>query len=121
MIPAVTEPDATWYFSVVMTWSDVEVSTAIIALSLPAMKGLFGLVARRRKESTNNPSGSQESHRMKYLRSKTSQQLYDGDSTEPNDVCVGTRENTSEEALCPDANAGGITVKNTVQMKVDRV
>ncbi|EED11730.1 conserved hypothetical protein [Talaromyces stipitatus ATCC 10500] len=49
MIPAIEDSDATWYFSVVMVWSDTEVSTAIIALSLPALKGLFSGMRNKRK------------------------------------------------------------------------
>ncbi|OQE33027.1 hypothetical protein PENFLA_c001G07266 [Penicillium flavigenum] len=44
MIVALQHPDeATWCFSVVMVWSTTEISTATIALSLPALRALFAV------------------------------------------------------------------------------
>ncbi|KAJ6184183.1 hypothetical protein N7519_005484 [Penicillium mononematosum] len=40
--------DATWYFSVVMVWSTTEISNAIIALSLPALRALFAVWSKNR-------------------------------------------------------------------------
>jgi hypothetical protein len=70
MIPAIEDADATWYFSVVMVWSDTEVSTAIIALSLPALKGLFGGIRNKRKGSSQDGvygSLTEDSHKMQHL------------------------------------------------------
>ncbi|KAJ5178257.1 uncharacterized protein N7500_000956 [Penicillium coprophilum] len=59
MIVALRHPeDATWYFSVVMVWSTTETSAAIIALSLPALRALFGFWSRKR--STMNHSDSDQ-------------------------------------------------------------
>ncbi|OQE44232.1 hypothetical protein PENCOP_c002G07565 [Penicillium coprophilum] len=59
MIVAIQHPkDPTWYFSVVMVWSTTEISAAIIALSLPALRALFGVLSRNR--STMNHSDSDE-------------------------------------------------------------
>jgi hypothetical protein len=55
MLPVVNDPnDATWHFSVVLAWSSGEISAAIIALSLPALKGLFGLTLKEKSPSNNS-------------------------------------------------------------------
>ncbi|RAK96824.1 uncharacterized protein BO80DRAFT_448986 [Aspergillus ibericus CBS 121593] len=64
MIPAINETDATWYFSVVMVWSDTEVSTAIIALSLPALKGLVGAVAGSTRKATSQEQSGSNGHEL---------------------------------------------------------
>lgn len=38
MLPAVRVADATWYYALIAAWSSAEVSTAVIALSVPALK-----------------------------------------------------------------------------------
>lgn len=42
MIPGVREVDATWYYATIAAWSSAEVCTAVIALSVPALKPLLG-------------------------------------------------------------------------------
>lgn len=57
MIVALQHPDdTTWYFSVVMVWSTTEIGAAIIALSLPALRALFGVLSKNRL--TMHHSGS---------------------------------------------------------------
>ncbi|KAL2787918.1 hypothetical protein BJX66DRAFT_340773 [Aspergillus keveii] len=60
MLPVVNKPeDATWYFSVVLGWSSGEISAAIIALSLPALKALFGSALKNKSsasDSNSNPN-----------------------------------------------------------------
>ncbi|KAL4884313.1 hypothetical protein BJY04DRAFT_215287 [Aspergillus karnatakaensis] len=57
MIISVNNPtDATWYFSPVIAWTCAEISAAIIALSLPALRTIFGFLKEQR--STRDQSGS---------------------------------------------------------------
>jgi hypothetical protein len=60
MLPVVNKPeDATWYFSVVLGWSSGEISAAIVALSLPALKALFGSALKNKSsasDSNSNPN-----------------------------------------------------------------
>ncbi|KAL4887260.1 hypothetical protein BJY04DRAFT_212304 [Aspergillus karnatakaensis] len=59
MLPVVNDPlDATWHFSVVLAWSSGEISAAIIALSLPALKALFGSALKDKSSSNNSNSNS---------------------------------------------------------------
>ncbi|KAL2807761.1 hypothetical protein BJX63DRAFT_436752 [Aspergillus granulosus] len=59
MLPVVNKPeDATWYFSVVLAWSSAEISAAIVALSLPALKALFGSALKDKSSSSNSHSNS---------------------------------------------------------------
>ncbi|KAL2846405.1 hypothetical protein BJY01DRAFT_247311 [Aspergillus pseudoustus] len=59
MLPVVNKPnDATWYFSVVLAWSSAEISAAIIALSLPALKALFGSALKDKSSSNDSNSNS---------------------------------------------------------------
>ncbi|KAL3459341.1 hypothetical protein BJX64DRAFT_291318 [Aspergillus heterothallicus] len=70
MLPVVNKPlDATWYFSVVLAWSSAEISAAIVALSLPALKALFGSALKDKSSSNNsdptsnsNSNGGSRSH-----------------------------------------------------------
>ncbi|KAL2821327.1 hypothetical protein BDW59DRAFT_164210 [Aspergillus cavernicola] len=57
MIVSVQHPaDATWYFSPVIAWTCAEISAAIIALSLPALRAIFGFL--KEKHSTRDQSNS---------------------------------------------------------------
>lgn len=86
MIPATTKEDATWYFSVVMVWSDAEVSSAIIALSLPALKGLYTLLSKGGSRNRTSP-GNSNSLSLKPFGSSGHKRIInsnDGDSESPN-------------------------------------
>jgi hypothetical protein len=55
------EDDATWYFSPVIAWTCAEISAAIIVLSLPAFRAVFGFLKEhrlKRDQSYSNGSGS---------------------------------------------------------------
>ncbi|RMZ75554.1 hypothetical protein DV737_g5229, partial [Chaetothyriales sp. CBS 132003] len=116
MVPAVTQEDATWYFSVVMVWSDAEISSAIIALSLPALKGLFSALKDGTKSSSN--PADDKSVRMKPLGSD-SNKIYAGRHHHPTTSSASRGDNTSSEVLWTDADGGDINVKTTVQVYVD--
>ncbi|BCR96649.1 uncharacterized protein AKAW2_21589A [Aspergillus luchuensis] len=119
MIPAIQKTDATWYFSVVMVWSDTEVSTAIIALSLPALKGLVGAVAgstRKGTDQTPGSNGGPDLH-LQNVPARGDQHLYEGPDSYPNEARASIGDNASQEALWVDTNAG-IHVKNSVRVSV---
>ncbi|KAJ5952620.1 uncharacterized protein N7479_011033 [Penicillium vulpinum] len=79
MIVALQHPDdATWYFSVVMAWSTAEISAAIIALSLPALRALFGFWNRNR--STNHSSSNETTTiGLQFIPRSRQQPILDGD------------------------------------------
>ncbi|KAL2801848.1 hypothetical protein BJX63DRAFT_416435 [Aspergillus granulosus] len=52
------EDDATWYFSPVIAWTCAEVSAAIIALSLPALRAIFGFLKEHRSTRDEGYSNS---------------------------------------------------------------
>ncbi|OJI85973.1 hypothetical protein ABZX51_002172 [Aspergillus tubingensis] len=119
MIPAIQKTDATWYFSVVMVWSDTEVSTAIIALSLPALKGLVGAVAgstRKGTDQTPGSNGGPDLH-LQNVPASGDHHLYEGPDSYPNEARASIGDNASQEALWVDTNAG-IHVKNSVRVSV---
>ncbi|KAL4866832.1 hypothetical protein BDV12DRAFT_210289 [Aspergillus spectabilis] len=62
MIISIQHPtDATWYFSPVIAWTCAEISAAIIALSLPALRAIFGFLKEQRStrdhDSSNGSGG----------------------------------------------------------------
>ncbi|KKY18427.1 hypothetical protein UCRPC4_g04896 [Phaeomoniella chlamydospora] len=124
MIPAITKEDATWYFSVVMVWSDTEISTAIIALSLPALKGLFGLKFGGRSLPGSNVIDGSGHVSLKQLRSSgarpnVERRIFEGSNTRPNQASVTMGDNTSEEILWTGKEDDGIHVKKNVRVEID--
>ncbi|OOF99322.1 hypothetical protein ASPCADRAFT_160022 [Aspergillus carbonarius ITEM 5010] len=120
MIPAINETDATWYFSVVMVWSDTEVSTAIIALSLPALKGLVGAVAgSTRKGTSREQSGSngRDLH-LGDVHLERAQDMFPGPDHYPNDARASIGDNASQDPIWVDESSGGIHVKNSIRVSV---
>ncbi|PYH94299.1 hypothetical protein BO71DRAFT_430136 [Aspergillus ellipticus CBS 707.79] len=128
MIPAIKQADATWYFSVVMVWSDTEVSTAIIALSLPALKGLVGAVAGSTHKGSSHAESHSGSHDLQlHTVSPKESHLFQGkhpyqrSEIYPSDVYARS-DGESEEALWVDEDSRAIHVQNTVRVSVsDRV
>lgn len=120
MINALHHPkDITWYF-VVVTWSQAEISAMIIALSLPALKGLFGFFHKQR--STAGPSHSHRTGSIglrSVLRSAKHQRIFDG--LHQNAVGIDTRRGTSQEALWDVNGNAEIRVMNTVRVDADGV
>jgi hypothetical protein len=60
LVSIYNESDATWYFSPVIAWTCAEVSAAIIALSLPALRAIFGFLKEHRStrdQSNSNSNG----------------------------------------------------------------
>ncbi|KAL3460107.1 hypothetical protein BJX64DRAFT_290592 [Aspergillus heterothallicus] len=58
LVSIYNESDATWYFSPVIAWTCAEVSAAIIALSLPALRAIFGFVKEHRSTRDQGYSNS---------------------------------------------------------------
>ncbi|KAJ9656266.1 hypothetical protein H2201_008598 [Coniosporium apollinis] len=104
MIPAVTRPDPTWYYADILVWSSTELSAAMIALSIPAIRPLFtclgtsikGSSARSRHYGYNETGGSWKgSHALKTF----------GSGNQSSHIRSGKRDevdNISEENLCGD-------------------
>ncbi|KAL2794546.1 hypothetical protein BJX66DRAFT_337697 [Aspergillus keveii] len=62
LVSIYNESDATWYFSPVIAWTCAEVSAAIIALSLPALRAIFGFLKEHRSTRDQNSNSNGYSH-----------------------------------------------------------
>jgi hypothetical protein len=62
LVSIYNESDATWYFSPVIAWTCAEVSAAIIALSLPAQRALFGFLKEQRSTRDGNSNSYENSN-----------------------------------------------------------
>jgi hypothetical protein len=62
LVSIYNESDATWYFSPVIAWTCAEVSAAIIALSLPALRAIFGFLKEHRSTRDQNTNSNGYSH-----------------------------------------------------------
>ncbi|KAE8148708.1 hypothetical protein BDV25DRAFT_12616 [Aspergillus avenaceus] len=120
MIPVIREPDATWYFSVVMVWSDTEISTAIIALSLPALKGLVGAVAdsTRKGSSQEQDSSGHRELPLQLVHPEHSRLIYQGPDSCSNNAGASIGDRGSEEVLWRESESRQIHIKDTVDVSV---
>ncbi|KAL4740242.1 hypothetical protein BDV11DRAFT_214525 [Aspergillus similis] len=100
------EADATWYFSPVVAWTCAEISAAIIALSLPALRAIFGFLKERRStrdQSSSYPhtgSGSKGIGLDSLSKSATKQpKVFYGSGVFDNTVDIGVVRSPSQEIL----------------------
>ncbi|KAL4796253.1 hypothetical protein BDV19DRAFT_361281 [Aspergillus venezuelensis] len=126
--------DATWFFSPVIAWTCAEVSAAIIALSLPALRAIFGFLKEQRSardasasyptsNSNSNGTGiglddvSRSRERERKVRSKVRarSRVYDYEDSVDGDVECS--RSTSQEGLF-DARDRRIRVTETVDVDV---
>lgn len=56
MIPVIYKADVTWYLPDTLSWATIEISAAIIALSLPALKNLLVPPPKPRRSEQLDPS-----------------------------------------------------------------
>lgn len=119
MIIALDHPkDVTWYFSVVMAWSTSETSAIIIALSLPALKGLFGILRIKKCSTNQSKSNSTGSIRLAPVPPSRNR-IYDG-LIDHNTVDIDRQRESSQEALCWDIkDANKIRVMDTIHVDID--
>ncbi|KAJ5759130.1 hypothetical protein N7520_006286 [Penicillium odoratum] len=117
MIVALDHPtDLTWYFSVVMAWSTSEISAIVIALSLPALRGFFGIL--RTKGRSTNKSKSNGTGSIRLTPVSQSNRIFDG--SVQNTVSIDTRRSSSQEALFWDMkDTQSIRVMDTVHVDID--
>ncbi|KAJ6095581.1 hypothetical protein N7486_006327 [Penicillium sp. IBT 16267x] len=115
MIVALDHPtDVTWYFSVVMAWSTSEISAIIIALSLPALRGLLGMLQmKNRSTNQSKTSGTGSIGLAPVPQSKN--RIFDG-SIHHNTVDIDTQRGSSQEVLC---GAHNICIMDTVHVDID--
>ncbi|KAL2817511.1 hypothetical protein BDW59DRAFT_165919 [Aspergillus cavernicola] len=120
MLPVVNDPsDATWHFAVVLAWSSAEISAAIIALSLPALKALFGSTFSKEKSSSNNSNSNPNSRSNGASDVPMDRipkgRIYGDVKAYSNSVRGG--RNTSEEVLwVTSTDEDSIEVKRTVRV-----
>ncbi|PLB48623.1 hypothetical protein P170DRAFT_356798 [Aspergillus steynii IBT 23096] len=93
--------DITWYISVVMIWTSAEVSTAIVALSLPALKGMCGSLQARSFEIEQSDSQHDNNFPLGPVGSQTRHEAPTGSDSHCKGVSSLSRENTSQERLWP--------------------
>ncbi|KAL4944307.1 hypothetical protein BDV06DRAFT_233621 [Aspergillus oleicola] len=124
--------DATWFFSPVIAWTCAEISAAIIALSLPALRAIFGFLKEQRStrdasasysNSNSNGTGiglddvSKSWDRERKDRSKIRARSGVYDYEDGVDADVECARSTSQEGLF-DARDRKIRVTETVDVDV---
>lgn len=120
MIVALDNPsDITWYFSVVMAWSTAEISAMIIALSLPALRGLFGFFKKNRSTYQSNSHDTGSIGLTSVPQSKN--RIYDGPNDHQNTAGVDSQRSSSQEALWDMKDTQQIRIMDTVHVDVDDV
>ncbi|KAJ5612068.1 hypothetical protein N7510_005262 [Penicillium lagena] len=124
MIVAIQHPeDITWFFSVVVAWSSAEISAFIIALSLPALKGLFGFLRSRGNSSSGQSSGSQPISLGSVPRTAKHRRIYEGPNFYQNSSDAEAQKDTpkspSQETLWNDRDRRDIRVIDEVEVHVD--
>jgi hypothetical protein len=122
MVPATEQTDVTWYYSIVLIWSEAEVTMAIVALSLPALKSFFTYFYRT--YSTTYSKSSKSASRDVNLRTIGSggadgiyrgPRRYDGAA----EIGRGGDDDDSERSLVE--NSATIAVKHTVDIDVNHI
>lgn len=108
MIPAVRkgQKDPMWYYADILVWGSAETTSAILALSIPALKPLFGSIfsdgSANRSSAGGNSSGngkSGQSHRMQGMNSDGLKAVNTRTESHALKVVQGPGANDSEEHL----------------------
>ncbi|KAI2732133.1 hypothetical protein CBS147332_1272 [Penicillium roqueforti] len=100
MIVALQHPDdATWYFSVVMVWSATEISAAIIALSLPALRAFFGVLSRNRSTMHHSDSDNIGTIGLESIPLSAREPISDGHDVHETTIDVDWGTSPSQETL----------------------
>lgn len=111
------EDDATWYFSPVIGWTCAEISAAIIALSLPALRAIFGFLKENRSTRDKSYSnGSQGISLDSVTRKKP--RIFHGSDTYDNTTDIDCARSPSQEALWDRQTDQKIRVTETVDVEV---
>lgn len=111
------EDDATWYFSPVIAWTCAEISAAIIALSLPALRAVFGFLKEhrlKRDQSYSNGSGNIGLHSV----SRKKPRIFHGSTAYENTTEIDCARSPSQEALWDRESDQKIRVTDTVDVKI---
>lgn len=104
-----------------MVWSCTEISTAIIALSLPALKALFVTVRKNRSTTDRSTTVGGDSHSESIGLGSTSRPIFEGPKRYRNIVDVGCERGVSQERLW-GVNDGPkeVQIMDTVRVDIDR-
>jgi hypothetical protein len=111
------EKDATWYFSPVIAWTCAEISAAIIALSLPALRPIFGFLKEHRStrdQSYSNGSGGIGLDSVSRKRPR----IFHGSDAYENTTEIDCARSPSQEALWDREIDQKIRVTDTVDVEV---
>ncbi|KAF7715239.1 Uncharacterized protein PECH_008735 [Penicillium ucsense] len=118
MIVSVQHPDdATWYFSPVIAWTCAEISAAIIALSLPALRAIFGFLKEHRSKNASY-SNSSEPISLDSVSKKKKNRVFHGNNTYEHMTEIDGERSASQEVLWNQDNNQKIRVTDTVRVDV---
>ncbi len=113
------EDDATWYFSPVIAWTCAEISAAIIALSLPALRAIFGFVKEKRSTRDQSYSHGSESIGLESSGRRTNKgRIFHGSGVYENTTEIDVTRSPSQEALWDGRQDRKIRVTDTVEVEV---
>lgn len=102
------------YLPTAMAWSAAEVSAMIMALSLPAFRGLFVFFRKNRSTIKSTTHGSNSIGLSSFPRSGN--HAYGGSKIADQSTGIGYTENQSLEALC-DPALRQILVQDTIRVE----
>lgn len=127
MVPAVTRDDPTWYYAPVIFWSSMEMTAAMIALSAPALKPLFGRWIQGTTHGSRDPSSFQRGKSgsgLSGLRNSSYHLKSFGSAKPPSHDRItdnGSIEKIIGEDITHSLDEGGIrkTVEVRVKVRID--
>lgn len=111
------EDDATWYFSPVIAWTCAEISAAIIALSLPALRAIFGFMKEHRSTKGQSESNGSAGVALDSVPRKRPR-IFHGSDTYENTTEIDCGRNASQEALWDREGDQKIRITETVDVEV---
>ncbi|KAJ5449455.1 uncharacterized protein N7458_005904 [Penicillium daleae] len=111
------EDDATWYFSPVIAWTGAEISAAIIALSLPALRAVFGFLKEHRLKRDQSYSNGPGSIGLNSV-SRKKPRIFHGSTPYENTTEIDCARSPSQEGLWDRESDQKIRVTDTVDVKV---
>ncbi|KAF9893434.1 hypothetical protein FE257_010746 [Aspergillus nanangensis] len=119
MIVSVQHPeDATWYFSPVIAWTCAEISVAIIALSLPALRAIFGFFKEHRSTRDQSYSHGSGAIGLDSVPRSGKARIFHGNDVYENTTEVDCTRSTSQEVLWGGEGHRKIQVTETVDVDV---
>ncbi|KAJ5358369.1 uncharacterized protein N7496_010782 [Penicillium cataractarum] len=111
------EDDITWYFSPVIAWTCAEISAGIIALSLPALRSIFGFLKEKRSTKDQSYSNGSRGIGLDSV-SRKRQRIFHGPNGYENTTEIDCARSPSQEALWDRRTDQKIRVMDTVNVEI---